>query len=612
MSSSHLFVLPDDLLGQCFDPLAAHDLLRLWSTGDFQLHQRLKQKQVVKHWRVVAHRDKPLSSTSFKDWFGTKFPHVVSIAVTGDPNSYGGVVFSDLRNLPSRLTQLTFAKPPEHDQLLKICDLPATLQSLTLDRYFVDITDMNLPNLTHVNMECRFSGAEGSTLIFTDALTVLRLGDIQMCNTMKLPLANAPLPPNLTQLTFTGPIPDAVIDFPLPQTLKSFHFWNVITSTLPVALQSLPELTNLHVINYHHTWVDNKLIVASLPRTLTQLNTDYGILFEENAIVNLPRRLQSLYVFDSLSSEAIMNDVSALPRSLKRLHLLNYTYKALTVEHVKALPPSLESLVTHGVVKDRTSEVFDAMPKSLAYLGFSVPAVSPDPNELTSECLQKLPPNLKTLLINGPLPDTCLMGLPKLLTTLRVSVHGLLSSSSQLLPITLTSLNFTLKPSRVATEQSMTLHMSMFPRGLLALEICAEFIEKTLEGLPPGLTRLEINCTTILSDNSLELLPKSLTRLSLPFNNVVTNDGIRKLPVGLMTLNLRNPKTITHDIADALPYRGDYPVELATKVRKRFSENQKRDLSSSSAIVPFHPEHPSQLDVLIRQNCRNLQEICPL
>jgi hypothetical protein len=581
-----LLDLPNDLICKCLETMTAADWLRLWATGNRSLQNKLRQNHIVQNWHVVALRGKRIPATSMKHWV-SKFPHILRLNIEGDPNSYGPIVFGDLKDLPRHLKELRFAEPPRHyGKKLLLRDLPITLETLLIDKYEADVKSTNLPNLTQLHVSADLFYPD-HYLLFPDSLTHLSLGCPLKTKFVFWPPAGlVRFPPNLLSLTFDTWSHTSPDQSCLPRSLKSLTFNRVDHIRSVNFLDNLPpHLETLRLpLRRRGIPLLNMENLLALPRSLTQLDAENAVQWSESTVSVLPKTLKSLSVNDDDFGSSLIADkfLHLLPPNLTSLKMANAsgdtTYSTFDVSQASQLPRTLKTFEYYGIFI-HAEQSLAALPRCITELNISL-----DYSETNSNFLKYLPRRLRSLTLQSKMNDAGIEHLPQTLTRATLTLPTLTYEALQKLPSSLTDLVLTTdKP--IFSE----FRMSVLPRNLDHLRINeiwknSSITDHMMEGLPPNLSKLELPFNTKITDQTLATLPRSLTLLNLCRNDNVSDIGIRQLPPALQELHLCGFSKITSAIIPFLPYRGNYPLQFLDNVESQYITQCMRDTEFSKVI----------------------------
>jgi hypothetical protein len=559
-----LLHLVNDIFAMVVAYIDTTDVLRLVSTGNAIVRDKLKQPHVVNAISISALSKHTLPFDSVETWT-RHFPHARHLRITGSVHS-----LSSLRIITSRLPLAleTFSIPGAPSSIYKQFDLttlPTSLQTLKLHGHCLPLV---------INFEL-LPVKELDVTIFPE---ISKLMNHLPPSVTKLTIRKSPGDSNASEVILSTNLPEALIDFQFPMC----RFQPEWIQYLPSGLQRLslegwissnktdhfhqlpPNLLEFQAFVNSHQQEDT--MIAHLPRSLTSLRLGGNFSLSDRGISKLPSRLTSLALFGNINGA---NPFKLLPRSLVDLYLNcnfgGYHHEIVSAEDILHLPPLLSSFCVYPNMVN-IPDILSLLPASITKVNLGN-ARGASGDTFLDESFD-FPQNFRILRISQLKWSNDMINFPSNLQTLILDVRTMVVDNNLLraLPRNLVVLNTSTTDKRSETE----LDFAHLPRTLTYLNIPLEhglITESNTKHLP-GLRDLIFNGDLFIADNLVKHLPRTLITLSLNSNNLLTNACIDDLPPNLTHLDLLSNTNLTTAIVTRLPYNGHYSPTI-NEARKK-------------------------------------------
>jgi hypothetical protein len=545
MSYHLLLDLPRDLLASIINFIESIDILRLVSTGNHALREKLKLEHVVTRLNISTFGKYLLPPDAIEKW-SLFFPHLRHLIIDGSLRSLSalnidaihlhpdletfaivGEVISFRHYLNSRITRF-------HDLSL----LPRSLQILDLRDYCLDDPEQLPPMLKELRVKTYNNNKLENLPVLLTKLV------IDSCDR----LDKVELPSSLLHLQFPDVGFESKLIQNLPPGLQILILGGTHTSALHGNMHQLPSMQD-SIVWYKSCSVDQ--MIAILPRSLVYLSL-WGTL-SDSGITNFPPQLKHFSLFGRLKYSS--NTFRLLPRSLVEFCIHDYSVETIIYPMDVLQLPSLTIFYVHCCLKN-AAETLLLLPPSITKVNLGLNRCSPGPTGTLH-----FPPNLKWLRIshcNWPEDISFPLSLQYLrleVNTKVVTVIFFASLPANLEALVIDSLDRTIEHP---------LLFSHLPRTLKHLELLlVDGFDQTNVQYLPNLTTLILDQDNSITDNVVKYLPRSLLNLSLKSNHILTNDCVDHLPPRLRHFCLSyHSKSITPAVADRLPYGRYYPSSV--------------------------------------------------
>lgn len=524
-----LNAFPVEVLREVFINLGAKDLSRLWCTGNYLLH-----------WKMKTNRCVDVFDLEFEESGRWKWPSLISY-------------FKGLRDIR--------IKAPFPTNITDIFGLSRDLESISFEFYEAE-SCFDLPHIRN-----------GPRRVIERSLAIPDSVDMKL------------LVPNLTYLNLAGS--DAVSDYfisTLPTSLRTLRLHSCNRShTAIITVASLDVLPpNLTDLRLPAPFIKTGEHLSKIPRSVTRLELlsdglDYTAGDKDPKLDKLPPGLLELHLPNNRNIRN--SQIAYLPRSL-RVFTVPHN-ELLTSECLPSLPRTLEVFVMYRCA---TSPVgapetpLKVLPPALTNLTMTMACPWSD------TCIEVLPRGLTSLYLSQTIVSDAFAGaLPRTLTSLVLLSNGATVTGKCFkdFPRTLTKLDLS------SRQEFRNEEMADLPRALIDLQLgyAYSLSNECIPLLPRGLTRLYFSHNRNINGDCCADLPKGLTFFSCPTSPSFSGKHFASLPRSLQYLSLHSALDVTGDTIAALP-RGLRYLDLFSS--RRIDETALPDLPPNIRMLTLN------------------------